>query len=195
MAEMLKGWKLAMGMVAAVGLIVGCDQQTASPSSQTGDGSPAPASTVAGDAGESAEFIRMAAMNCRLAMQSSELVLEKQIAAEERAFAEMARAHSPQMLTALQAIAEQNDLAIPAELDDEHQARLDQLRALDGDALADAYHDLQAEIHRDLVQLLTNASQNLQNAALQTWATEHLPQAQAHLKVLAEHDHDHGHAH
>lgn len=194
MAEMFKGWKRVMGAVAIMSLILGCDQQTTS-SSNTGGNGTAPASTVAGDAIESAEFIRMAAMNCRLALQSSELVLEKNVTGDERDFAEMARAHSPQMLTSLQAIAEQNDIPLPADLDDEHQARLDQLRTLDGGALADAYHDLQAEIHRDLVQLLTNASQNLHDPALRDWAAQHRSQAQAHLKALAEHDHDHGHAH
>ncbi len=190
MTEVFKGWGQVMVAVAVMSLALGCDQQAATPQ-ETGDGPSAPASTVTGDATESAEFVRMVTMTCLLSRQSSELVLEKGIEGEERVLAENVREHSPHMLASLQQIAEQKGIALPEGLDDAHQARLGQLTQLETDALAAAYHDLQADLHRDLIQLLTNASQNLQDGDLQAWAKQHLSQAQAHLRELTAHDHAH----
>ncbi len=83
----------------------------------------------------------------------------------------------------LATIASEQGLTVPTELAPPHQERLDMVANASGDAFDPAYGQAQTEAHMMAVDLFQNYSQNGDNEALKTFATETLPVLEQHLET------------
>jgi putative membrane protein len=119
------------------------------------------------------------------------IILDRRIEGDEKAFAELMIADHRKAGDELAALARAKNITIPAELDAEHQEKLEKLKRLSGEALAEEYHEMQQEAHESAVALFENASKNLQDPELKAFAARTLPTLQAHRQKLGGHDHHH----
>ncbi len=187
-------------VLIGLALLAGCGEGNDPPTgAQTAPGaaeSASPASTATPSAAptvseEAIEFVRLAAIGGLFEVQSSELILEKLEQGDERAFAERMIADHGKANEELKQLAQSKNITIPTALDAPHQQKIEKLRGLEGDALAEAYHEMQQAAHEAAIALFENASQNLPDAELKAFAAKTLPTLRAHYKMLGAHDHHH----
>lgn len=76
---------------------------------------------------------------------------------------------------------EKVEVKLPASLDEDHQAKLDKLQALTGDAFDRAYIPMQVSAHEKAVDLFQNYADTGENADLKQWAQNTLPALKGHL--------------
>lgn len=82
--------------------------------------------------------------------------------------------------------AEQNNVTLPTQLDQKHEATVSRLSKLSGDAFDKAYMRDMVQDHTQDVAKFKKASQNVQNADLKAWAAKTLPTLQDHLKLAKD---------
>ena len=84
----------------------------------------------------------------------------------------------------LKALVADNDIKaeLPTALDDKHQAKLDRLKELSGNAFDKAYIDGQVNAHEKAVEMFQDYSQSGDNAKLKEWAQTTLPTLKDHLQ-------------
>jgi putative membrane protein len=72
---------------------------------------------------------------------------------------------------------------LPTAMDAEHQKKLDELRALNGQEFDVAYDKAQLQGHKDAVALFESYAKNGDNPDLKKWAAKTLPHLKQHLKL------------
>ena len=75
---------------------------------------------------------------------------------------------------------------LPASLDQDHQAKLDKLKDLSGDAFDRAYIPTQVSGHEKAVDLFQNYADTGENADLKQWAQKTLPTLKGHLDEVKQ---------
>src|SRR3546814_21030110 len=86
----------------------------------------------------------------------------------------------------LKEIAQGKGIELPAELDDQHRQKIDQLSALSGPEFDAQSTQGQVEKHQQAVDLFTRHAEEGQDADLQTFAQETTPLLAGHLKEDTE---------
>ncbi len=122
----------------------------------------------------------------RFEVQSSELALQKGITGEHRDFAEMMVTDHGQVNRELERIAQRKGMAFPVALDAKHEAKLEELRELDGAAFAKRYHDVQTTGHEKMVQMLEQGVRDCDDAEVKAVTEKALASARRHLEMLNE---------
>ena len=186
----------ALLLVAAVPALAQTQQQRAlSTEAQTGaPPSVDPAAPAAGlgstvnrgDALTAAAFVRAAAMSDLYEMEASRLAEQRSQSAEVKRFAErMLRDHGKTtgelkgMLPQLQGVSAQQ---MPASLDQQHQALVQQLQGAQGAEFDRAFARQQAQSHQAAVDLFRAYAQSGDDARLKQWASQTLPSLEEHLR-------------
>jgi putative membrane protein len=116
-------------------------------------------------------------------IESSKLALEKTTNTEVKSFANMmisAHTKTTDELTAA-VKAEKLDVAIPAKLDAEHEAKLTKLKDLSGAEFDKAYMDAQVEGHQAALKVHQAYAASGDNAKLKVWAGKTAGAVQKHL--------------
>lgn len=128
------------------------------------------------------DFVAQAASGGMFEVQSSELALDRSKDAGLRGFAErMVGDHGPAN-EKLAAIAAQEGIEVPAEPAAKHRQMLAELQeAQDFDL---QYVTMQVGAHEEAVALFEDYSENGDNAALKSFATETLPVLKTHLDAI-----------
>jgi putative membrane protein len=132
------------------------------------------------------EFVNKVAVLSLFEIESSKLALKSKTPAV-KAFAQtMVTDHTAagaKLKTVIAADADKT-LAAPKVLDEGHQKKLDELKALTGEDFDKAYISAQKDAHSDAITVFDGYSRSGTNAALATFASDTLPTLRAHKDVL-----------
>ncbi len=133
-------------------------------------------SSAVGDKG----FVDKAAAGGMAEVKLGQLAMDKGQSTEVKQFArKMVEDHSKANME-LKQIAEKKDIAVPAKLDEKHQAEYDKLAKLNGADFDKEYMRAMAEDHDDTIKLFKEQAQNGQNPELKSFAMKTLPTLQKH---------------
>jgi putative membrane protein len=129
------------------------------------------------------QFVSMAAMSDMLEIQSSKLALEKARSQDVKAFAQ-------QMITdhtaASQKLQSATGLKPPAALDQKHAVMLKKLTDASAAQFDSAYVTMQAQAHKEAVQLFQTYATSGDDAALKSFASATLPTLKQHLQHVQQ---------
>jgi putative membrane protein len=78
------------------------------------------------------------------------------------------------------------NVTLPTALDDEHQKKLDELKAKSGKDFDSAYDHMQMQAHEEAVALFERYARDGDNPDLKAWAAKTLPHLKEHL-TMAKH--------
>jgi len=128
-----------------------------------------------------AEFAKMAAVSNMFEVQSSELAVKQSDDAAVKKFAEHMITDHMKAGEEMKPAAAADKVEVPTELDAEHQAKLDALRAVDKNSFDKMYKAEQLKAHETAVTLFSVYSANGEAGELKTFATKTLPTLTEHL--------------
>jgi len=124
-------------------------------------------------------------------VQAGQLARERSRSAEIREFAQqMVTVHTDstaQLRTAIAGVTPAP--ALPTALDANQQAKLDALRAAQGDAFDQMYLDQQTEAHENALTLFRNYAEHGDTAAVRAFAAATAPKIEQHLNQVRGLDH------
>ena len=144
----------------------------------------APAATAPAAITDPQQFADMAASSNMLEIETSRLALEKSSSDEVKAFAQHMIDDHGKAGEDMKAAA-QSDGITPAEaLQPAHQAKLDELSGLEGEAFDQAYITAQVAAHDEAVALFQGFSANGEDSALKAFAANTLPTLQQHREEI-----------
>ena len=143
----------------------------------------ATSSTLASD---DKTFAEKALSGGRFEVESSRIALEKAYSGKIRDFANMMIADHGQANQELENLARQKGVSVPTTLDADAQAKVDELRQLDGDPFDKRYREMQIDAHDEAIRLFQKASRDAQDRDVRSFATKTLPTLQKHRDRLDE---------
>jgi putative membrane protein len=135
------------------------------------------------------DFVTQAAASDMFEIESSKLALER---ADEptKAFAQQMVADHTKTSGELKALVASGKVkaTLPTAMSEEQQSTLAELKALQGDAFTQQYHDDQVEAHENAVDLFTRFGEEGEQADLKAWASTTLPHLKHHLEAAEKLD-------
>ena len=133
------------------------------------------------------QFADKATVSNTFEIESSRLALERATGEEAKAFAQhMIDDHTKAGEEMKAAADAQGNVTIPAALDAEHQAKVDQLKGLSGEQFDQEYLTMQLAAHEEAVALFDDYSKNGAEGELKAFAQKTLPTLQSHLDEVAQ---------
>lgn len=132
------------------------------------------------------EWATKAGMGGMAEVQMGNLALQKAASADVKAFGQRMVTDHSKANEELQQLVTAKGLALPAQLDSEHQAALDHLSGLSGAEFDKAYMQHMLADHQKDVPMFQDASNTLQDPDLKAFASKTLPTLQEHLKLAQE---------
>jgi putative membrane protein len=186
----LKGALLGTLMVVSVSALTACSKPEAekageSVSSAASEASSAVSDVVVNDTPQ--EFVNKVTVLSLFEIESSKLALKTSKDTSVKALAEtMIKDHTAagkKLKTVVAADADKT-LVAPKVLDEDHQKKLDEMKALTGEAFDKAYISAQKDAHSDAMTVFDGYSRAGTNAALATFANETLPVLMVHKDLL-----------
>ncbi len=151
---------------------------------------PAAAETTQATSGAAAtvtdpqNFAEMATVSNMFEIMSSQAALEEAARDETKAFAQHMVDDHTKAAEEMKPAAEGEGVTLPSELDEKHQAKLDELSAKQGEAFDQAYINAQLAAHEEAVALFKGYSENGAPGALKDFATKTLPTLEMHLQEV-----------
>ena len=122
--------------------------------------------------GKDTLFVRKAAIGGLAEVQSAELAKTKASSAEVKSFAEHMISDHGKANDELAALAKEKGITVPTELDNAHQAKLDKLKGLSGDAFDKEYVKQQRMDHAATLKLLQDEAKNGKDPDLKSFAAK-----------------------
>ncbi|MGN7773819.1 DUF4142 domain-containing protein [Phyllobacterium sp. 22552] len=138
-------------------------------------------SAYAAEVTKPAEFAKMAAISNMFEIQSSELALKQSDDAAVKKFAEHMISDHSEAGEEMMPAAKADKVDVPTKLDDEHQTKLDALKAADKSSFDKMYKADQLKAHETAVALFSIYSANGDAGELKAFATKTLPTLTEHL--------------
>jgi putative membrane protein len=135
-----------------------------------------------GIAPSTADFVKEAAIGDMFEVESSKLAAEKAQGPAKNFATQMVEDHT-KTSQELKTEAEKANLSVPSALDSSTQAKLDNLRDLNGQEFTKQYLDDQVSAHKDAVSLFQRYGKGGDSSTLKNWATTTLPTLQHHLDM------------
>jgi putative membrane protein len=129
------------------------------------------------------EFATQATIGNMFEIQSSELALKQSSNDKVRQFAQKMIDDHGKAAKQMQPAAATDGINLPTQLDAAHQAQLQQLSALSGDAFDKAYVSMQVDAHDQAVDLFRGFSEG-GKGALKDFAAKTLPILEEHQKMI-----------
>ena len=181
-----------IALAAALGGLAACSPKA----SDTAESVASDAGSMMSDAGAAIsdavtpdspqDFTTKVAIANMFEIETSKLALKQGTRADVRTFAQkMVDDHTKAGKAFKTVLATDTAVTAPAALDDDHQKKLDDLKAkAKGDDFDNAYISLQKDAHSDAVSLFDNYSKNGTDAALKQFATDTLPTLQGHKDMI-----------
>ena len=128
-------------------------------------------------------FVETVAMSDMFEIESGQLAASQAASAKVKSFGqEMVDDHTKTTNDLKELIDDKKvEMKLPASLDQDHQAKLDKLKGLTGDAFDRAYIPMQVSAHEKAVDLFQNYADSGENADLKQWAQNTLPALKGHL--------------
>jgi len=130
------------------------------------------------------DFAKKVAISDMFEIQSGQLAVDKAQNEDVQSFGqEMVDAHTETSEDLRQLVKDENiNVELPTQLDQDHQAKLDQLKKSPGNKFDHTYVSQQVQAHQTAVKLFENYSKNGDQEELKEWADDTLPTLQKHLK-------------
>ncbi len=129
----------------------------------------------------SIDFIQKAAMSDMFEIEASKIALQRSSSKDIKSFAQsMIDAHTATS-EAVKPIAMTLQVSPPAQLDPDHQGKLDDLNKADAKDFDKKYLDQQTSAHNAALDLMKNYADHGENADLKALATSTAPKVQEHL--------------
>lgn len=181
---------LALGAVSAIALLTaGCSkhQDTAPASDAAASAMPDanPTATVPTPANEAAapDFVTKAAISDMFEVQSSKVALKRSTNKDVKAFAQMMIDAHTKTTAELKAAIEESGQSItpPADLDDDHKGKLDDLNKADAKDFDKKYMDAQVDGHQAALDLMARYAKDGDVPAIKAFAEKTGPAVQMHL--------------
>jgi putative membrane protein len=147
------------------------------------------ATTAFAQALSTTDFVTRVAQSDMLEIQASQFIAPN-ADADTKPFAEMMIRDHTGTSNELKELVQSHKISaeLPTKLDAEHQKKLDDLKKLTGRDLDRQYDRMQADAHRDAVDLFTRYSASGDNAELKAWAGKTLPHLRDHLALAQKLD-------
>jgi putative membrane protein len=123
-------------------------------------------------AGKDAAFVRKAAIGGMFEVKSAELAKTKTSSSEVKSFADKMVQDHTKANEELERLAKQKNFTLPTDLDNEHQAKLDKLAGLSGDAFDKAYLTQQRTGHEAMLRLMQDEAKNGSDPDLKSFAAK-----------------------
>ena len=122
--------------------------------------------------GKDALFVNKAAVGGMAEVKSAELAKSKASSAEVKSFAEHMIDDHTKVNAELEELAKKKGIEVPTELDNTHQANLDKLAGLSGDAFDKAYIEQQKAGHQAMLKLMQDEAKNGKDPDLKSFAAK-----------------------
>lgn len=130
------------------------------------------------------KFIKEAALGGMTEVELGKLAQQKASSDAVRQFAQKMIDDHTKANDQLKEVAQRDNVAIPQSLDSKHQARINKLAKLSGDAFDKAYVKDQLKDHKADVAEFSAESQSGSDPAIKTFASNTLPTLQQHLEMV-----------
>jgi putative membrane protein len=131
---------------------------------------------------DDAEFVKMAAIGGMTEVQLGKIGAEKARNADVKKLAERLVADHTKANEGLKKAAKDAGLAVPEQIDREHQAHIDHFKDFKGEDFDRAFIDHQVKDHEKDIALFTRASKEAKNSVIKDFAAKALPTLQEHLE-------------
>ena len=143
-----------------------------------------PPLAMAQSVSDPAAFARIAASSNMFEIESSQLALDKATGDDVREFAQHMIDDHTAAGEKMKVAAEADGVVPPATMADKEQAQLDKLEAAGDTDFDAAYVTAQVAAHDEAVALFRDFSENGQESALRSFATETLPTLEEHQSAV-----------
>ncbi len=149
-----------------------------SPNTPTGESSPNSLSST------DSKFVMEAAQTGMLEVQLGELAVQRGSSAGVKKYGqEMVEEHTQKNQELMQ-LAKQKGVEVPTEMSSQNKDLTDRLSQLSGTSFDAAYKQAMIDSHNQAIALFQAQSQQGQDPELKAWATQTLPNLQAHLQMV-----------
>jgi putative membrane protein len=125
-------------------------------------------------------FAETAASSNMFEIESSQLALQQSVSGDVQQFAQHMIDDHTAAGEKMAAAAQQDGITPPTSMMERHQAQLEGLQSAGSDTFEQAYVSAQVAAHDEAVQLFEAFSENGDESALRSFATETLPTLQEH---------------
>lgn len=133
------------------------------------------------------QFVTKATQGGLFEVQSSKVALEKNVSGPTHDFAQMMVDDHGKANRDLDSLVHKKGGTTSDTLDREHQAKLDELSALNGKEFERKFHDEQVKAHDEAIRLFEKESKEADDPDMRAFANRLLPTLRAHRKHLDEH--------
>lgn len=188
--------KLAIAFSLALPLVAGAQN----PSTDTNNSAqrPAPAGANQSGAGANAgsdttkasrsdiRFMNEAAMGGMLEVELGRVAMQNAASDQVKQFGQKMVDDHSKANEQLKSVASTQKIDIPTSLDSKHQATIDRLSKLSGDAFDKAYVKEMVKDHNEDVKEFQKEAQNGQDSAVRDFAAKTLPTLQEHQKMILD---------
>ncbi|WP_207420421.1 DUF4142 domain-containing protein [Desertivirga brevis] len=135
------------------------------------------------DEGDETEFVSKAASSNMFEIESGKLAASaaKGARAEVKNYGNMMIADHTAATIELQAVAEQNGIAMPTSMNEEHRAMYNDLNARSGADFDRVYAQMMVDSHQRTVNLFEEAADDLDDPEIKKFAQDKIPVLKMHL--------------
>lgn len=132
------------------------------------------------------DFVMKTAQGGMAEVNISNLAASKATNADVKTFANRMVTDHSKANDELKQLASTKGVTLPADVDDEHKKKMDELSSKNGKDFDKAYMDAMVKDHEKVVAAFEKTSKSAKDADLKTWVTNTLPTIQDHLKMAKE---------
>ncbi|WP_207533017.1 DUF4142 domain-containing protein [Desertivirga arenae] len=134
------------------------------------------------DEGDETEFISKAASSNIFEIESGKLAISKGVRTEVKNYGSMMVSDHTTATAELKTVADQNGIAVPTNMNDEHMAMYNDLNARSGADFDRAYAQMMVDSHQRTVNLFDEAADDLDDPEIKKFAQDKLPILKMHLE-------------
>jgi len=149
-----------------------------SPSSSTNNNSPNSLSS------KDSNFVMQAAQSGMLEVQLGRIAVQRGSSAAVKHYGQEMVAEHTQVNQELMRLAMQKGVELPKQMSSQNKAMTDRLSGLSGTSFDAAYKQAMIDSHNQAIALFKAQSQQGQDPQLKAWASQKLPNLQAHLQMV-----------
>lgn len=132
------------------------------------------------------QFVHKAARSGTAEVKLGKMATEQAASTDVKQFGQQMVTDHPQANNKLKEIAQDKNIDVPTEMDEQHQQVAEELAKLQGANFDRAYIRQMVEDHEKAVKLFSKEAQEGQDADLKAFAAETLPTLQEHLKMASQ---------
>lgn len=130
---------------------------------------------------EQSDFMTKAASNSMLEVEAGKLAQQKARNQDVKNYGQMMVTDHTDANKKLMSLAQQKNIVLPDSMSQDHMDKMQNLRDKTGAEFDKAYMDLMVSSHEDAVSMFEDASNNMQDAEIKTFAGNTLPKLREHL--------------